>query len=681
MSQNLIIFFFVILATQFFLFYLVNKPTCFKNYPSMKISHYQMNNISIDKNLILHEDTYASEKKNQLETYKVSFTSNIDIGRKLFDESLAVWSTSNPIGAFVQNFNNWEQCMRDVKFCDNCTKHEEWIESLFEEQHENLGCIVSMVGSNPSYQNWFRRSLENWNNQLFSTFNYPIILFHFNIDDTAMNDLQSKYPNLNITFVKLFLVEPMSPVSWRNSKPKSECLLQSSTVEYRFQSVVYPKIMYLHPATQGCRYIMRIDNDIEFVHRWKYDIFKLMSENEFIQAYHHWGFEPDWARFAGHPLTWLTSYFKNSVNPSSVYFGDTLNRLPPPGTAAGGAWTITLRSFFNSPRLLSYYYFIECLGGIWSHRWSDQTLLPQLVALFADDSEKRTHILSNVQIFHGGALYPPHKVPEPWNGIDAIETNLKIVNKKNVISGAIVYYLDSFDFEQSLISSIINLNVHFTNRYRYPIYIVVNDELIIHSHILLLQHQNNVKIIMVGGIVKNFTRSEFLLRVMPYIPELLQFDYIMYLHPKTIFIANVNLDPFKTLHNHNLDIGYHRMQKTDASKDGYLDEIFNHSPIENNVQILTHLIILKMSLVRSSCAHQLHEHFNHVSIIRISTLCTPLTGVSLFHFTTFFITFDGTTNTFPISPISGWPHTKSAMDIHPIPPVPFRFEFIEVNFP
>ena len=112
---------------------------------------------------------------------------------------------------------------------------------------------------------------------------YPVLIFHDDLDSESRNYLQRAVPGMNITFVSIVLSVPenLKPFTLPERLP---CSPHSSTMGYRHMISFHATLIhqYLFDAKNGYQHVeflLRLDDDSSFNSPVGYDMFLLMREN------------------------------------------------------------------------------------------------------------------------------------------------------------------------------------------------------------------------------------------------------------------------------------------------------------------------------------------------------------------------------------------------------------------
>jgi hypothetical protein len=221
--------------------------------------------------------------------------------------------------------------------------------------------------------------------------NYPIIVYHDDIDNDSQNKLIIQLGNLikckmQITFEKVDFVLP-DFISTDNQKYNPP--LSQFRMGYRHMCRWFSGEIYKHPSLQDYEWYMRLDSDSFLLSAFKNDIFEEMEEKNLTYAY-------------------MSELDKDEDFVVGGLFETTkqyaaLNNLPLTQTWNREMYYTNFEigklQFFRSSEYQKYYNYIDQNGGIYYSRWGDAPI--RWLALNMLLSQEAIHCIKDVCYQHG----------------------------------------------------------------------------------------------------------------------------------------------------------------------------------------------------------------------------------------------------------------------------------------
>jgi hypothetical protein len=304
---------------------------------------------------------------------------------------------------------------------------------------------------------------------------------------------------------------------------------------------------------------MRIDNDIDIMRPVNFNPFEFLEMNKQVLGIRHWSMDPLEICGGIYPPTEL--YLREMPDYISAQRSNI--RLPPKCYCGGGSTYFAYAPWFRTPQYKTYWKFIECLGGVWTHRWAEQNLIPMSIALLADNPEKRYQYFTNIAVNHRGGLLQPHSewgVPRwpypPPDGTDKTVVSYPAIHHRR---GCIIYYIDYGEVGATR-RSLANLEFHFLRFHSYPIYIFYREGgLSADDEMLLVKAVNPDREIFFFK--TKVQRLEFNLKELYTVLEFRhkEYGYFMLIHPFTNILADIHWDPFVYMEHSQFTFAFHRL--------------------------------------------------------------------------------------------------------------------------
>ncbi|MHA1275350.1 MAG: hypothetical protein ACTSQS_18255 [Promethearchaeota archaeon] len=121
-----------------------------------------------------------------------------------------------------------------------------------------------------------KRSIKRLHKYFNSKFNYPILIFHDDLDIEDQKDL--KHLDSNIQFEQISFKIP----EWIN---KNKITFDKWGIGYRNICRFYSGEFFKHEALEEYDWYWRLDSDSFFHSQINYDIFKFMKINKYLYGY------------------------------------------------------------------------------------------------------------------------------------------------------------------------------------------------------------------------------------------------------------------------------------------------------------------------------------------------------------------------------------------------------------
>ena len=212
---------------------------------------------------------------------------------------------------------------------------------------------------------------------------YPIIVFHDDINDTQINHILKSISDEfgyspNIKFERIFftLPEDVSTDPSLFTNPQGHPIgLNNFPIGYRHMCRFYSGQVMNHPALKEYRYVWRMDSDSFILSHINTDPFQVMFDREYI--YTDFGTTPiegsDGWKYAGKEIEWAREglfeatleYAKKNINliknPITAYEGELYNSNVE----------IMDMDFFRSHEYTSYFEDIDKHRNFYYKRWGD----------------------------------------------------------------------------------------------------------------------------------------------------------------------------------------------------------------------------------------------------------------------------------------------------------------------
>jgi alpha 1,2-mannosyltransferase len=224
-------------------------------------------------------------------------------------------------------------------------------------------------------------------------FNYPVIIFHEDFNESLLEDIQ-KSTRSNLKFEK---VDFQVPDFLKNEAIPEFIYVDGFefSIGYRHMCRFFSGLIYQNPALKGYDYYWRLDTDSFLLGKIDYDIFRFMQENDYLYGYMCTGIDhPD----VVNGIWDITKKYieANDIKPTF------LQKFTPGGiwdmTGFGTNFEISNLDFWHSSEFKKYFDYLDHEGGIYKHRWGDNDIHFLAVSMFIP--EDRIHKFEDIAYQH-----------------------------------------------------------------------------------------------------------------------------------------------------------------------------------------------------------------------------------------------------------------------------------------
>lgn len=264
--------------------------------------------------------------------------------------------------------------------------------NLSEKKNVNAA-IIYLARSRRTDISSLKHSLSvldlNFNNQ----FNYPIIIFHEDFNESLMDEIQ-KCTQSKLKFER---VKFEIPDFLKKEKIPEFIYVEGFefSIGYRHMCRFFSGLIYQNPVLKDYDYYWRLDTDSFLLGKIDYDIFRFMQENGYLYGYLNAGMD----RPAVVNGIWDVTKKYIEINNIQPTF---LKKFTHGGiwdmTVFGTNFEISRLDFWRSSDFKDYFDYLDKDGGIYKYRWGDACIHFLAVSMFIP--ENQIHKFSDIAYQH-----------------------------------------------------------------------------------------------------------------------------------------------------------------------------------------------------------------------------------------------------------------------------------------
>ncbi len=253
--------------------------------------------------------------------------------------------------------------------------------------------IVYLVRSKPEDISDLKRSLSlldvNFNNR----FNYPVIIFHEDINEVLMEKIHTA-THSTLRFEKVIFEIP----DFLKKDEIPEIIFVDGFVfsmGYRHMCRFFSGTIFYHPALKDYDYYWRLDTDSFLLDKINYDVFLFMQERNLEYGYIHidkeelgaiqglWNTTKKYIESNNIKPKFLHKFMSNGVWDRSYYYTN---------------FEISKLDYWRSDEFMNFFNYLDRSGGIYKYRWGDAVIHLLAVSMFV--SEEQVHKFSDIAYQH-----------------------------------------------------------------------------------------------------------------------------------------------------------------------------------------------------------------------------------------------------------------------------------------
>lgn len=256
--------------------------------------------------------------------------------------------------------------------------------------------VVYLVRSKPKDIAELKLSLSLLDVNFNDKFKYPVIIFHEDINENLMKKIREATRS-KVQFEKVIFEIP----DFLNKEEIPELVYVDGdcfSIGYRHMCRFFSGIIFHHPALKEYDYYWRLDTDSFLLDKINYDLFQFMQERDLEYGYID--------IFKDEPASkglWDTTkkYIEdNNINPKFLH-----------KFMSNGVWDrsyyytnfeISKLDFWRSDEFISFFNYLDRLGGIYKYRWGDHVIHLLAVSMFI--CEDHVHKFSDIPYQHQGFI-------------------------------------------------------------------------------------------------------------------------------------------------------------------------------------------------------------------------------------------------------------------------------------
>ena len=234
-------------------------------------------------------------------------------------------------------------------------------------------------------------SLQHLNKYFTRNFPCPIILFHESNWNKTHADIVRQSTNDSLFFQEVHLE---TPSFLKNTAPSVPPCAVNPEIGYRHMCRFNAKSVYEHPIIQGFEFLFRLDDDSLIQSSITYDVFEHMKINNLVYGYKDiqvdseicvtglWDAAGDYIQ-----RNQISATFFKEWNYLDIFYNN---------------FEISRLDLWLSKEYREYIEYIDCLGGIYFHRWGDAPIKTLALSMFVP--EDKLHQYSDIMYIHGRHL-------------------------------------------------------------------------------------------------------------------------------------------------------------------------------------------------------------------------------------------------------------------------------------
>lgn len=279
--------------------------------------------------------------------------------------------------------------------------------------------IAYLVRSKPKDIADLKRSLSLLDTNFNNRFNYPVIIFHEDFNESLMGDIQ-RATHSNLQFEKVKFEIP----DFLNKADIPEFVYADGfefSIGFRHMCRFFSGLIFQHPALKDFDYLWRLDADSFVLGKIDYDLFQFMQKNNYFYGYIHilkehpdfvkgfWDTVKKYIQLNNIRPTFLNKFLQDEGWDRSYYYAN---------------FEISKLDFWRSNEFLNFFNYLDRSGGIYKYRWGDTIIHFLAISIFVP--ENQIHMFNDISYQH-------------QNFVNNYTINLSILDKsKNKIMTYIV---------------------------------------------------------------------------------------------------------------------------------------------------------------------------------------------------------------------------------------------------
>ena len=257
--------------------------------------------------------------------------------------------------------------------------------------------IIYLVGPELQDRIDLKLSLASLDKSFKNQFHYPVILFHENLDEAMVEEIQ-KSASSKLQFEKIVFQIP--DFLQKEEIPEK---YNGFTIGYRHMCRFFAGIAVKHPVLKEYDWYWRLDTDSFLLGEISYDVFSFMEQHGKEYGYMIITKEnPEVMR----GFWELTKTYIAEHNIKSTFLDKFLVNGDWDRTYYNPNFEIIKLDFWRSPAYRDYFNFIDHSGGIYKYRWGDAIIHSLAIAMFL--LESKLHLFDDIAYRHQAFINLPN---------------------------------------------------------------------------------------------------------------------------------------------------------------------------------------------------------------------------------------------------------------------------------
>lgn len=277
--------------------------------------------------------------------------------------------------------------------------------------------IVYLARSRSKDINDLKHSLSLLDVNFNDKFNYPVIIFHEDINESLMKSIR-KATHSNLQFEKVIFEIP----EFLNKEEIPEFIYVDGfefSIGYRHMCRFFSGIIFQHAALNQYDYFWRLDTDSFLLDKIDYDVFQFMEKNNYIYGYIHiikdepdavkslWDITEKYIKDNKIEPTFLQRFISDGIWDRSYYYTN---------------FEISKLDFWRSDEFMSYFNYLDKAGGIYKYRWGDAPIHLLAISMFVP--ENQVHKFSDIAYQHQSFVNNYSIDSDKFNLISKLKQNI-----------------------------------------------------------------------------------------------------------------------------------------------------------------------------------------------------------------------------------------------------------------
>jgi len=238
-----------------------------------------------------------------------------------------------------------------------------------------------------------KRSLSLLDINFNDRFNYPVLIFHEDFNDSLIEDIR-KSTRSKLKFERIKFELP----SFLNNKEIPKIVYANDhpfPIGYRHMCRFMSMLIFCHISVKNYDYLWRLDTDSFLLDKIDYDVFEFMKTKNLVYGYLTidkdtpdavkglWEATKNYIEKNNISPTFLNKFIFNGDWDMSYYYTN---------------FEISKIDFWLSKGPLNFFTYLDQTGGIYKYRWGDHVIHLLILSIFAQENE--VHKFSDIAYQH-----------------------------------------------------------------------------------------------------------------------------------------------------------------------------------------------------------------------------------------------------------------------------------------